>query len=73
MQMTFLAILKKDNNEVSFERFGCKRATTVKRQMIKLSQNNFYRACMEGANTIEVYATPDGYTKEKNPCLVFSV
>lgn len=71
--MNFLAVIKKDGKQVTFERFGCKRAETVKRQMLKLLQNSLYRACIDGADTVEIYATPDGYTKEEKPCLAFSV
>ena len=73
-QQTFIAILKdKDFNMVTLERFACKRAATVRNQMESLLQNGLYRVCTKEAVIVEIYATPDGYTKEPNPCICFNI
>lgn len=73
-KQTFVAIIKDaSGKELTFERFSCKRSGTVKTGMMKLLENDLYRACVKGAATVEVYSTPDGYNREKNSVLMFTV
>lgn len=73
-QQTFIAILEnKDHKQVTFERFACKKAETVKAQMERLFKSSLYMACIKGAVSVAIYATPDGYTREVNPCLCFNI
>ena len=72
--MTYIAIIQdKDFNQISFERFSCKRLQTVKENMLKLFSNSLYKACTPGAAAVAVYKTPDGYNKEEYPCMCFNV
>lgn len=73
-KQTFIAIIKDGTGkEISFERFTCKRADTVKNSMMKLFDNDLYRACMKTAATIEVYSTSNGYNRDKTSVLSFEV
>lgn len=67
-QQKFIAYINdKHGKMITFERFSCTKVETVKAQMNKLFANDLYRVCTKGASTIDIYATPDGYTKEPNP------
>lgn len=55
LKQTFIAYVKNENNTVvTFERFSCKRAETVKKHMNTLFENELYRICNPGAKTIEI-------------------
>ena len=72
--MTYIAIIRDEaGKQLSFERFGCKKAETVKRQMQQLFKNELYRICIGSAATVDVYATPDGYNRETTPAASFTV
>ena len=62
-RQTFIAYLQTaDGKQVTFERFNCKKVSTVKNQIVKLWLNSsLYRACCKGAQVVRIYATPDGY------------
>ena len=71
---TYIAIiLDASGKEIDFERFSCKRVQTVQNNMIKLFNNSLYRALNKEADKIAIYATPDGYTQEAAPAMVFSI
>lgn len=73
MKQTFIAVLQDRNfNMVTFERFGCQKPATVEKQIRKLLESDLYRACIKGATTCAIYATPDGYTREEYPCYCFN-
>ena len=75
-EMRFLAVLENaDSQEVGFERFGCKKPETVRKNMEWLLDQPLYRACvrMDGAVRVAIYATPDGYGREPSPCLCFDI
>lgn len=70
----FIAIIKDGTGkEISFERFSCKRADTVKNNMVKLFNNDLYRACMKNAATIEIYSTSNGYNRDPGIVDTFTV
>lgn len=72
--MTYIAIIRDENGmQLSFERFSCKKAETVKRQMQQLFKNELYRICIGNAATIDIYATPDGYNRETTPAATMTV
>lgn len=67
-QQTFIAYIEDGNGKMmDFERFSCKRAETVRKNMTALFQNDLYRACTKGAVSFAIYATPDGYHREDEP------
>ena len=73
-KQTFIAIIKDHaGKEISFERFSCKRADTVKKNMKKLFDNDLYKACMKNAATVEIYSTTDGYNRDPGIIEVFTV
>lgn len=73
-KQTFIAIIKDHTGkEISFERFTCKRADTVKNNMVKLFNNDLYRACLKNAATVEIYSTSNGYNRDAEPVNVFTV
>ena len=74
-QQTFIAILKDaDGKQTYFERWACKRVETVRKNMLKLWDIPSYRSGFnKTAKTVEIYATPDGYTEEKYPVLTFEL
>lgn len=74
-KQTYIARLK-DNagNIVTFERFSCKKAETVKAQLLKVwSASALYRTFCRNAEIVEVYATPDGYNTEEAPTMIFKL
>ena len=74
MKQTYIAVLEdRDFNMVTFERFACKKAETVKKQMEALFKSSLYMACIKGAVSVAIYATPDGYSREEAPCLCFNI
>lgn len=73
-QQTFIVYLEDRNFKmITFERFFCKRLETVVNQMKELLKNSLYRACTKEAVSVAIYRTPDGCTKEENPCCCFNV
>ena len=73
-QQTFIAVLlDKSFNQVGFERFSCKKPETVEKLMKKLFDSPLYRVCSKEAVSIAIYATPDGYNREKDPCKAFYI
>ena len=73
-QQTFIVYLEDRNFKmITFERFFCKRLETVVNQMKELLKNSLYRACVKDAASVAIYRTPDGCTKEENPCCCFNV
>ena len=66
--MTFIAFFE-DNagNRITFERFACKKVSTVKKYIRELWSNSLYRVCTRGAEIVKIYATPDGYTAQNTP------
>lgn len=73
-KQTFIAIIRDDAGKaITFERFTCKKADTVKRNMQQLFKSELYRICIGDAATIDIYATPDGYTKEATPDAIMTV
>ena len=73
-KQTFIAIIKDNTGkEISFERFSCKRADTVKNNMVKLFNNDLYKACMKNAATVEIYSTTDGYNRDPGIVDTFTV
>jgi len=73
-QQTFIAYLEDQNFKmITFERFSCKRLETVINQMKELLKSSLYRACTKEAVSVAIYKTPDGYSKEDNPCCCFNI
>lgn len=73
-QQTFIVYLEDQNFKmVTFERFSYKRLETVINQMQELLKNSLYRACTKEAVSVAIYRTPDGYTKDSNPCCCFNI
>ena len=71
---TYLAIIQnRDFQQITFERFSCKRLETVKKNMLSLLQNSLYRACTPGAVAVAIYRTPDGYNREEYPSMCFNI
>lgn len=59
-EQTFIVYLRDENgNMKDFERFGCKKLETVKKNMKKLFSNELYRKCIysDGITSIEIYST----------------
>ena len=74
MKQTFIAIIKnRAGREITFERFSCKRAETVRTNMMQLFKSDLYRACTRGAETVEIYRTPDGYSREEKPVFTMNI
>ena len=70
-QQTFIAFFKDSNGEkIDFERFSCRRAETVKKYIEQLWKSALYRACTKGAETVSIYATPDGIHEQPEPVAV---
>ena len=73
-KQTYIAMIRDDAGQaISFERFTCKRAATVKQNMLQLFKSDMYRACTRGAAKVDIYATPDGYRRETTPEITFEV
>lgn len=73
-KQTYIAMIRDNAGQaITFERFTCKRAATVKQNMQQLFKSDLYRACTKGAATVDVYATPGGYHREPAPVLTFEV
>ena len=74
---TYIAFYYNANGDkVDFDRFSCKRADTVKRQILRaLEDSALFRTChrLDGSARVAVFATPDGLTEEPAPRLEFSV
>lgn len=61
-KQTYISYLyDQKGKRIDFERWSCKRISTVKKNMLKLWDNSLYRAFTRNAVTVKVYATPDGY------------
>lgn len=73
-KQTFVAYLRDENGHaITFERFACKRAETVRKQMNILLASDLYRACVKGVKTVEIHATKDGYHAELIPEIIMNV
>ena len=73
-KQTYIAMIRDDAGQaISFERFTCKRAATVKKHMQQLFKSDLYRACTRGVAKVDIYATPDGYRRETTPAISFEV
>lgn len=71
-KQTFIAYIYDNNGrQMDFVRFACKKASTVKNNMMKLKENSLYRVCTKGADHVKVFATPNGIDKESIPCMEF--
>lgn len=74
MRMNYIVYVC-DNNEytITFERFNCKKLDTVKKNMVKLLNNDLYCVCIKGAKKVKIYRTPNGYTREEEPVFVMDI
>ena len=73
-QQTFIAFfLNAEKEKIDFERFSCKRAETVKKYIVQLWQSELYRICTKGAETVTIYATPDGIHEQPHPVAVVNL
>ena len=73
-KQTYIAYLRDENKQaITFERFACKRAETVRKQMNILLASDLYRACVKGVKTVEIHATKDGYHAEPIPEIIMIV
>ena len=73
-EQTFIAMWEKENPKepsINFERYACKRVSTVIKSVKELCKHPFYRKDCEKCARIAIYATPDGYTKNPKPEYVF--
>ena len=60
-KQTYIVFVKGFNNEdITFERFTCKRVETVKRNMFILLDNSLYAKCIGPWKQCLIFATPDG-------------
>ena len=61
-QQTFIVKIYRNNDQVDFERFTCKKAQTVKANFQKLLENSLYNTLlfMNKPTHAICYATPDG-------------
>ena len=66
---TFITRWEDENHKlVDFERWSCKRLSTVVKKTLLLAEHPIYRECNEHAIRIAIYRTPDGFTREDQPC-----
>lgn len=68
--MTFITIIEDENGGmVDFERFYCKRQSTVERQIRELYTEHkwIYKKYLEKGVRVACYRTPDGYNHEQTP------
>lgn len=73
-KQTYIAIIRDDAGKaITFERFTCKKTDTVKKHMQQLFTNELYRICIGDAATIDIYATPDGYTRDATPAATMAI
>lgn len=73
MKQTFLVYVKDASGKIiTFERFGCKRAETVKKHMLQLFNNSLYRVCVKNAATFEIYKT-ENTVNGQAPTMVIDV
>lgn len=74
MRMNYIIYVCGDNEyTITFERFNCKKIDTVKKNMVKLLNNDLYRACIKGAKKVKIYRTPDGYNREEKPVFIMDL
>lgn len=62
-----------DGKVINFERWSQKRLDTVKNHNRELAQNSMMKVLNKTAVTVEIYATPDGYTQEETPSAIYNI
>jgi hypothetical protein len=69
-KQTYISYLEDGNQKmIDFERWSHKRVETILSKLSELYKNPFYQIYMQRAETISIYATPDGYNRDRNPIL----
>jgi len=72
-KQTYIAVfLAGDGKQLHFERFGYKNTTTIIKKLTELFTGHWsfvYKDIISETETMEIYATPDGYTREKSPTI----
>ena len=74
-KMTYIALVfdkehQGKHEEIDFQRWGYKRAQTVKKKMLELCKRIHFPEYY--GKVCKIYATPDGYNLEGTPALVFN-
>ena len=73
-KQTFIAYIRdNDGRAITFERFSCKRAETVKKNMLQLLNNSLYRACIGTAARVDVYKTENTIVKGQAPTMIIDI
>ena len=81
-KQTFIATLVDKGGEMKdFYRFSCRRAETVEKKVREAASlgntglSSLYRTfwMRDGVVACEIWATPDGYHKEKDPAIRFAM
>lgn len=74
-QQTFIAFFEgKEGKKITFERFCCKRVSTVQKYIAQLWNNPLYHDSeLDTAETIKIYATPNGIDKEPFPAAIMNL
>ena len=76
-QQTFISIERDaSGSQRDFERWNCKRAATIQKRYARIYKDScMFQMLMrkQQIEKIDVYRTPDGYTKEADPCYSFNL
>ena len=66
-------LVDKEGKKIDFERWACKKVSTVINNLKKLYTYSIYKKDIERSEKIVIYKTPDGYTKEEKPTIEISI
>lgn len=77
-QQTYISYLEdQQKNIIDFHRWSYKKASTIVKKLKEFYQNNkdygYIKKDLEKAAQIAIYATPDGYNREKTPTLIIPI
>lgn len=74
-QQTFIAFFEdKEGKMINFERFCCKRVSTVQKYVAQLWNSPLYHnSDLDAAETVKIHATPNGIDKEPLPAAIIEL
>ena len=75
-KQTFVSYLEDSNGKmINFERWNFKKVSTIQKKLKELYTNYkwVYNDDIKKSKYLTIYATPDGYNKEKMPIVKISI